>query len=35
RVEEISFACGYHNVEHFIRQFKKEVGMSPMQYRKK
>jgi hypothetical protein len=30
----ISSYCGYKNVEHFSRQFKKETGMSPREYRK-
>lgn len=32
-VENISFAVGYPNVEHFIRVFKKEFNMTPTQYR--
>ena len=32
-VENISYAVGYPNVEHFIRVFKKEFGMTPTQYR--
>lgn len=31
---EIASLCGYHNVEHFFRQFKKMVGMSPTVFRK-
>ncbi len=32
---EISEACGYRNVEHFCRQFRKYVGCSPGNFRKK
>ncbi len=32
-VENISYAIGYPNVEHFIRVFKKFFDMTPMQYR--
>lgn len=32
---EISETCGYHNVEHFCRQFRKYVGCSPSSFRKK
>lgn len=34
-VLEIAEACGYHNVEHFCRQFHKYVGCSPGKFRKK
>lgn len=34
RIEEIAVLLGYHNVTHFIRQFKKENGVSPSAYRK-
>ncbi len=34
-VREIAAQCGYENEEHFMRQFKKEVGMTPTQYRHK
>ncbi len=34
-VREIASQCGYENEEHFMRQFKKEVGMTPTQYRQK
>ena len=33
KVEMISEAVGYPNVEHFIRLFKKEYGKSPAQFR--
>ena len=33
-VGEISMQCGYRNVEHFCRQFKKHEGCSPSHYRK-
>lgn len=32
-IEQIAEACGYRNVEHFIRQFQQMVGMSPTSYR--
>ena len=32
-VENISYAIGYPNAEHFIRVFKKEFGVTPTQYR--
>lgn len=33
-VEDIAESCGYHNTEHFIRQFKKIMGNTPTKYRK-
>lgn len=33
-VTEISERCGYPNISHFIRQFKKKYGISPREYRK-
>lgn len=32
---EIAFDCGYHNISNFNRQFKKIMGCSPTEYRKK
>jgi AraC family transcriptional regulator of arabinose operon len=32
-VKQIAFQCGYHNVEHFSRQFKQMVGSTPLEYR--
>lgn len=32
-IKKIANLCGYSNTEHFSRQFKKETGMSPKQYR--
>lgn len=32
---EIAFLCGYRNIEHFIRQFKKETGITPSAFRQK
>lgn len=34
RIEEISELLGYQNITHFIRQFKKENGVSPAAFRK-
>lgn len=34
-VREIAAQCGYENEEHFMRQFKKEIGMTPTKYRQK
>lgn len=33
-VREIASLCGYENEEHFMRQFKQEVGITPTQYRR-
>jgi AraC family transcriptional regulator of arabinose operon len=33
-VREIAALCGYENEEHFMRQFKREVGLTPSEYRK-
>lgn len=33
-VREIATLCGYENEEHFMRQFKREVGVTPSEYRK-
>jgi AraC family transcriptional regulator of arabinose operon len=32
-IRDIAAQCGYENEEHFMRQFKKEVGMTPTEYR--
>ncbi|MBN2221306.1 MAG: helix-turn-helix transcriptional regulator [Vallitaleaceae bacterium] len=32
-LREISDACGYHSDVHFMRQFKKNIGLTPSQYR--
>lgn len=32
-VAQIAAACGYNSVEHFLRQFKRTVGISPGKYR--
>lgn len=34
-VSQVAAMCGYDNEEHFMRQFKKLVGVTPTQYRKK
>ncbi len=34
-VGQISEECGYDNEEHFMRQFKKNTGLTPTSYRKK
>lgn len=33
-IAEIAEQCGYNNTEHFCRQFRKNLGLSPSQYRK-
>ena len=33
-IEEIAECCGYHNTEHFIRQFKEKIKLTPAKYRK-
>lgn len=33
-VAEVAAACGYRNVEHFIRQFRKAYGTSPAAFRR-
>ncbi len=33
-IAEIAEQCGYSNTEHFCRQFRKNMGFSPGQYRK-
>ena len=33
-VSQVAFMCGYDNEEHFMRQFKKIVGVTPTRYRK-
>lgn len=34
-VSQVSAMCGYENEEHFMRQFKKIVGVTPTKYRRK
>ena len=34
-VAEIAAQCGYNNTEHFCRQFRKNTGLTPGQYRKR
>ena len=33
-IKNISELCGYKNVEHFCRQFKKRTGNSPLEFRR-
>lgn len=33
-VQEIADKCGYNHINHFMRQFRKRVGVTAMQYRK-
>lgn len=33
RIKEISFECGYNNIEHFYSAFKKNTGYTPEGYR--
>jgi len=33
-LDEIAELCGYHNIEHFIRQFKAQLGITPGKFRK-
>ncbi|MBQ8357946.1 MAG: helix-turn-helix transcriptional regulator [Clostridia bacterium] len=33
-VTEICYACGYRNLSHFLRSFKKKFGVTPKTYRK-
>jgi len=32
-IEEIAFACGFSDVSHFVRDFKRAYGARPSQYR--
>jgi AraC-like DNA-binding protein len=32
-ISEIAFACGYNDLPHFRRMFKRLAGMTPSQYR--
>lgn len=34
-IQDISNNCGYNNMAHFIRQFRKVTGQNPLHYRKK
>lgn len=33
-IQNISTLCGYNNIEHFCRQFKKRTGIPPKEYRR-
>ncbi len=33
-IAEIAMQCGYNNTEHFCRQFRQNIGISPGQFRK-
>ena len=35
KIYEIAEMCGYKNVEHFTRQFKKQVGVTPREFKNK
>ncbi len=35
KIYEIAEKCGYKNVEHFTRQFKKKVGVTPKEFKNK
>ncbi len=35
RIAEIAEECGYNDTEHFCRQFHKNIGLTPGQFRKK
>ncbi len=34
-ISQVAAMCGYDNAEHFMRQFKKNVGVTPTAFRKK
>lgn len=34
-ITQVGFDCGFNNINHFIRTFKKMLGITPHQYRKK
>ena len=31
-VSQVGFACGFNNISHFHRQFKQQIGTTPMRY---
>ena len=33
-VTEISFSCGFNNLNYFLKMFKRHTGLTPVQYRK-
>lgn len=33
-VTEIAYQCGYQDISYFIKEFRKETGCSPVEYRK-
>ena len=33
-VAEVAYRCGYHNVEHFSRQFRQITGFTPKKFHK-
>lgn len=33
RVTEVCYQCGYRNLSHFLRSFKRRYGVSPLRYR--
>ena len=34
-VSQVAFMCGYDNEEHFMRQFKAQMGVTPSEYRER
>ncbi|WP_414813234.1 helix-turn-helix domain-containing protein [Paenibacillus sp. Soil766] len=33
-IAEVAYRCGYNNVEHFCRQFKRITGFTPRKFHK-
>jgi len=33
-ITEVSFACGFNNLNYFLKMFKRHTGLTPAQYRK-
>lgn len=34
-ISDIAYQTGFNNLSHFIRQFKKLIGLTPSEYQKK